>query len=529
MKVFFDPILGKLRRNDLKEAIAYFNSMGIYALIEVANYSALPDPTTVHHHMYVALASQGTSWLPGSWGGNYYPEGYYYSDGTQWIYAKTPYQALQVTVDAGLVDNQFVSPLTFNNAAKWNTKVSSVTGANVDNTDPLNPIVEPLGLIQIIDKQGDFFTDLATASAYIRTMWVAPPTITNESFDSGVYYFTVPSNTIIEGFFLTDAVGGLPNNASVIDPLGLLTEFQSGACFVLNTGNHILGNCSFADTDFYQFSGNVFIKNIVDIFTGLGNSFAEFSSGKFIIEGNIGPLETAQYTPFFRNSTSTIFVNAGKYTSNSGAIHGDLQNAITNGCNVQFDGIDLEKVSNKSTSIVTDQASNIKYPSVKSVYDWVTTNYQPPKFSYTDTVLGTATSGAGNQFSKSVLIPANTLTSGALNIKGRATKSGSSSYGWLNIYINTANNLSGATHLGQINSSGGNTLVNFAIDRTIPIQAGSFVTFIVNTTNGFEEIVTNQVSTTTIDWTVDQYVILSCQSNGGADPMRANFLSVNQF
>jgi len=141
MKVFFDPILGKLRRNDLKEAIAYFNSMGIYALIEVANYSALPDPTTVHHHMYVALASQGTSWLPGSWGGNYYPEGYYYSDGTQWIYAKTPYQALQVTVDAGLVDNQFVSPLTFNNAAKWNTKVSSVTGPQVDNTDPLNPII----------------------------------------------------------------------------------------------------------------------------------------------------------------------------------------------------------------------------------------------------------------------------------------------------------------------------------------------------------------------------------------------------
>jgi len=151
------------------------------------------------------------------------------------------------------------------------------------------------------------------------------------------------------------------------------------------------------------------------------------------------------------------------------------------------------------------------------------------KFSYTDTVLGTATSGTGNQFSKSVLIPANTISSGALNIKGRAFKNGSSSYGWLNIYINTANNLSGAAHLGQINSAGGNTLVNFAIDRTIPIQAGSFVTFIVNTTNGFEEILTNNVSTTTIDWTVDQYVILSCQCNIGTDTMRANFLSVNQF
>lgn len=152
------------------------------------------------------------------------------------------------------------------------------------------------------------------------------------------------------------------------------------------------------------------------------------------------------------------------------------------------------------------------------------------KFSYTNTVLGTATSGAGNQFSKSVLIPANTLTSGALNIKGRATKNGSSSYGWLNIYINSVNNLSGATLLGQINTAGFNSVATLSIDRTIPIQVGSFVTFIINTNTGFEEVANStQVSNATIDWTVDQYVILSCQSNGGADPMRANFLSVNQF
>jgi len=124
MKVFFDPILGKLRRNDLKEAIAYFNSMGIYGLVTVANYSALPDPTTVPGHMYICVSSQGTSWLPGSLGGTYYPEGFYYSTGSAWVYSKTAYQALQATVDAGLVDNQFVSPLTFNNASKWNNYVT---------------------------------------------------------------------------------------------------------------------------------------------------------------------------------------------------------------------------------------------------------------------------------------------------------------------------------------------------------------------------------------------------------------------
>jgi hypothetical protein len=39
---------------------------------------------------------------------------------------------------------------------------------------------------------------------------------------------------------------------------------------------------------------------------------------------------------------------------------------------VFFDGIDKEHKRNKSTSIITDLASNIKYPSVKSVYDWAT-------------------------------------------------------------------------------------------------------------------------------------------------------------
>lgn len=36
-----------------------------------------------------------------------------------------------------------------------------------------------------------------------------------------------------------------------------------------------------------------------------------------------------------------------------------------------------EDEANKSTNIVTDQASNTKYPSVKAVFDWATTTFQP--------------------------------------------------------------------------------------------------------------------------------------------------------
>lgn len=154
------------------------------------------------------------------------------------------------------------------------------------------------------------------------------------------------------------------------------------------------------------------------------------------------------------------------------------------------------------------------------------------KFSYTDASNGITSVSNSNTLSKSVLIPANTLTNGALNIKGRSQKSGSASFAWLVIYVNTTNSLSGASEIGRINNGGNNTILRFSIDRTIPIQVGSFTAFIINAITGYEETITNNVSTVTIDWTVDQYIILAVQANGGASPgesLVANFLSVNQF
>lgn len=248
--------------------------------------------------------------------------------------------------------------------------VQSVTGPQVDDTDPLNPIIKPIGLIQIIDKQGDFFTDLATATTYIE-QFITPGVITDKSFNEGIFFFTVPYNTQINGYFLIDNITPAVTSASLIDKFGLLDLTNAQEFGYMNAGHHILGNGLFQNSAFNLFSGTIEMNSLY--IEASGGNFGQSSTGKFIIKGSIGINETAQFgVNFFLNSTATIFANASKYTSNAGGIHGDLQTAITNGCNVQFDGIDLEKVSNKSTSVVTDQASNIKYPSVKSVYDWAT-------------------------------------------------------------------------------------------------------------------------------------------------------------
>lgn len=100
--------------------------------IETANYSALPDPTTVPGQTYIVLASQGTRWLPGTLGGTYYPRGYYYSDGTAvWVYSDVPYNASQATVNTGTNDDEFLTPLTFTNSTKLVAALRGVFGITV--------------------------------------------------------------------------------------------------------------------------------------------------------------------------------------------------------------------------------------------------------------------------------------------------------------------------------------------------------------------------------------------------------------
>jgi len=267
--------------------------------------------------------------------------------------------------------------------------VQSVTGPQVDDTDPNNPIVNPLGLIKIVDLNGDFFTDLATASAYIATFNVAG-IISDESYypigSGGIYYFTVPQGSDFSGadYFLakTSAI----TTTSIIDDLGLITNFANyafrrsnnkiklGDCtfgdnaFYLGGAEIKLGDCTFGDNAFFNLYKEVTIGNIT--LTNPSYFFAKNSVGKFYIDKKIGASTSAEYPNFFSTSLATIFARKVAYTNNAGGIEGDLQTAIANGADVQFEGINLEKVSNKSTSIVTDQASNIKYPSVKSVYDW---------------------------------------------------------------------------------------------------------------------------------------------------------------
>jgi hypothetical protein len=237
-----------------------------------------------------------------------------------------------------------------------------------DNRYVQNGTVNGLGLIQIVDLNGDLFNDLTSASAYIRT-FIDENTysITDESFINGVYFFTVPQNT--EATLLDYFLGHITNPIMVglIDDFGLITKFIGNA-FRNNHGVNYLGNVTFeygvglggGSND--PFHGSNCIVSIGDLQIVNNAWFARNSTGKFIFRNNIGSSEGVNFSNFFFASTSTVFVKAAKYTSNAGGIHGDVNAAITQGCNVQFDGINLVTLNTNQTLInkrVTSRVTTI--------------------------------------------------------------------------------------------------------------------------------------------------------------------------
>ena len=92
------------------------NSVGVGTNINLANtYSDLPAANLNSGVFYWVRNDQGTWWLPGSLGGNYYKKGLYFSNGTTWETAPVPYQATQLEVNAGTDQYKFVTPHTLKN------------------------------------------------------------------------------------------------------------------------------------------------------------------------------------------------------------------------------------------------------------------------------------------------------------------------------------------------------------------------------------------------------------------------------
>jgi hypothetical protein len=234
----------------------------------VANYAALPDPTTVTASFYWCSASQGTAWLPGSLGGSYYNSGLYYSNGTSWEYMSSPYQAKQSEVDAGIISDKFVTPNTLYNSSKWGTKQNQITltttgsGAATFIADTLNiPTPAGGGGIFGISNSSGVYTYYAT---FTLAMAAATSGQTIEMFadvtETGAVTITLKNGVNINGNGHTYTLNnsGLThaltvantvatscniNNLNVIRTGSTGTLFDN-SCLILGTNGTGVINCS---------------------------------------------------------------------------------------------------------------------------------------------------------------------------------------------------------------------------------------------------------------------------------------------
>ena len=129
------------------------NGQGVTISQKAENYSSLVDGSEIGDLAYVEN-SEGTSWLPSTVGGTYYPAGIYVWNGNEWVSDRNAIvnqleqtilnvddlqqNKLSVVITDGSLsgDGTLSSPLS---SIGIESGVQSVGGQGVDNTDPSNP------------------------------------------------------------------------------------------------------------------------------------------------------------------------------------------------------------------------------------------------------------------------------------------------------------------------------------------------------------------------------------------------------
>lgn len=136
------------------------------------NFSALPPPADETGFLWVVEQAQGTAWLPGNLGGNYYPRGPYYSNGTEWIFQNSASQATQAEVNAGVITDKFVSPNTLAGLGLGSDKnfifIQAVASTTWDVTHNMGKF-PAVSIIDSLNREVEGEIEHITVNRYIAT------------------------------------------------------------------------------------------------------------------------------------------------------------------------------------------------------------------------------------------------------------------------------------------------------------------------------------------------------------------------
>ena len=221
----------------------------------VENYAALPPANLNSGQFYWVKSSTGTKWLPGNLGGNYRQLGLYYSNGTTWTFTPVPNQATQAEVDAGIINDKFVTPLTLKSHIETFGDVTpldigeegiELAGVTSEPTAPTTSKIKVYGKFvngrSTLKVKGPNGLDTPLQNAlYQNSIWIVSPNVTSSvsaiggavaSF--GTISTITPSATsygLCTNFATTVVANSTAGTGSTTLPLNLSSGVMGGGGF----------------------------------------------------------------------------------------------------------------------------------------------------------------------------------------------------------------------------------------------------------------------------------------------------------
>lgn len=173
-----------------------------------------------------------------------------------------------------------------------------------------------------------------------------------------------------------------------------------------------------------------------------------------------------------------------------------------------------ENVLNKSTDATFTANSDTLYPSQKAVKTYVENTSSFKTIIKDLTTSASLTGTVANTIIKTALIPANTIQIGdILELKTYLIRNQTIGTGTIRFYINTVPSLSGATLAGT-NGSG---VTYYGFERSLQVKTSFSTEVMLATANSASSdgislnLGANPVSSLSVNWTVDQYIIVAFQ------------------